>query len=339
MGKNEDWRELKRKIDRVKREYDSQCESHPSAQMCSLLILGEDHRFYFHPGVDPAALCRATWRTLVCGHREGGSTIAMQLVRTLTRKYDKTILRKTSEIALAVRLTQYIPREDIPGLYLWVAYYGWRMNNFRQACDRLGIDPASRDLDSAAQLVARLKYPQRKIISAKRLCKIEQRSVYLIARYNRAKRQPNTMKEVAVKPFEFSPSLATLTDRYPCAKQVQKVACAGEDTDRIAIARQWLSEGIPFAFRECPAVYESLRAWLSEELDVEAKKISLTGSARLGSSLAPKKLGKPFDPKSDLDLFVVSEKLFQSMCDDFCRWSSDYRNGCISPKNKYKKKY
>ena len=94
--------------------------------MCSLLILGEDHRFYFSPSVDPAALCRATWRTGSCGHREGGSTIAMQLVRALTRKYDKPILRKTREISLAVQLTQYIPREDIPGLCLWVAYYGWR---------------------------------------------------------------------------------------------------------------------------------------------------------------------------------------------------------------------
>ena len=93
MGGNEDWRELKRAIDLVKREYDSQCEVHPNAQMCSLLILGEDHRFYCHPGFDPVALCRAAWRTFVCGRREGGSTIAMQLVRTLTRKYDKTILR------------------------------------------------------------------------------------------------------------------------------------------------------------------------------------------------------------------------------------------------------
>lgn len=339
MGKSEDWRGLKRKIDRVKREYDSQCELHPSTQMCSLLILGEDHRFYRHPGFDPVALCRATWKTLACGQREGGSTIAMQLVRTLTRKYDKTILRKTREIALAVRLTQYIPQKDLPGLYLWSAYYGWRMNNFRQACDQLGIDPASRDLHSAAQLVARLKYPQPKTTSAKRLRKIEQRCVYLIERYNRIKRQSNVTQEIAMKPFEFSPSLAKITDRYPCAKQVRKVACEGEDSDRVAIARQWISEGIPFAFQKCPAVYESLRAWLSEELDVEAKKISLTGSARLGSSLSPKKLGEPFGPKSDLDLFVVSKKLFQLMCDDFCRWSSDYQNGRISPENNKEKGY
>ena len=201
MGGNEDWRELKKTIDQVKREYDSQCEVHPNAQMCSLLILGEDHRFYCHPGFDPFALCRATWRTFVCGRREGGSTIAMQLVRTLTRKYDKTILRKTREIVLAVRLTQYISQEDLPRLYLWVAYYGWRMNSFLQACERLRIDPAAYDLYSAARLVACLKYPQPKVVSLKRLRKIEQRCVYLIERYNRGKRQPNLIPEMCSETF------------------------------------------------------------------------------------------------------------------------------------------
>ena len=140
-----------------------------------------------------------------------------------------------------------------------------------------------------------------------------------------------------MKPFEYSSSLATITDRYPAAEHLLRVICEGGDTDRLAIARQWLSEGIPFAFRKCPAVYESLRSWLSGKLDVEAKEISLYGSARLSYSLKPRQIGKPFGPESDLDLFVVSERLFQSMCDDFNRWSSDFRNGCILPKNAEKK--
>ena len=111
------------------------------------------------------------------------------------------------------------------------------------------------------------------------------------------------------------------------------VACQGRYTDRVAIARQWLSEGIPFAFRECPAVYESLRSWLSLKLGVKAKEISLVGSARVGSSLAPQKLGDPFSPGSDLDIFVVSDCLFAAMGDDYRRWLLDYHRGRISPKN------
>ncbi len=186
MNFNGDWKKLKKEIDLVRSEYYSHPVGQPNRQMCTLLILGEDHRFRFHPGFDPIALGRAAWRTFVCGRREGGSTIAMQLVRVLTKRYDATIMRKTREIALAFRVTRYVPREDLPGLYLWVAYYGWRMNNLRQACNLLEINPSSTDLYSAAHLVARLKYPEPRQASAERLTIIEQRSAYLLARYYRS---------------------------------------------------------------------------------------------------------------------------------------------------------
>ena len=193
---NDDWTELKKEVDLVLREYYRHRAARPSAQMCTLLVLGEDHRFRYHPGFDPVALCRATWRTYVCHRREGGSTIAMQLVRVLTGRYDATILRKTREIALAVRLTRYIPKQDLPGLYLLVAYYGWGMSNFLQACNRLEINPISPDLYSAAQLVARLKYPQPRQASATRLNRIEQRCDYLLARYYRSEGKCNLIPEM-----------------------------------------------------------------------------------------------------------------------------------------------
>lgn len=178
-----DWRELKAAIDRIKSEYDKHANFHPTAQMCALLILGEDHRFEYHSGVDPIALCRAAWRTYMCGCREGGSTIAMQLVRTVTGRYEKTLMRKISEIQLALCLTKYISKKELPQLYLWVAYYGWKMNNFVQACNKLNLDPGSTTLLDAAKLVARLKYPQPQIPGFERSRQIEQRCHYLVRRY------------------------------------------------------------------------------------------------------------------------------------------------------------
>lgn len=186
MKISEDWMQLKKEVDRIWRDYSCHPKDQPNPQMCRLLILGEDHRFRYHPGFDPIALCRAAWRTTLCGRKEGGSTIAMQLVRVLTRRYDANILRKTREIALAVRLTQYVPRRYLPGLYLWVAYYGWRMNNLLEACNRMEINPTSADIYSAAKLVARLKYPEPRLASAERLNTIEQRCAYLLARYYRS---------------------------------------------------------------------------------------------------------------------------------------------------------
>lgn len=187
----DEWKNLKVAIDLANAEYEGNVDFHPNEQMCALLIAGEDRRFKYHPGVDPFGLCRAAWRTYVCGSREGGSTIAMQLVRTVTGRYEKTLARKFREIQLACRLTKYLSRERIPSLYLWVAYYGWRMNNFTQACGRLGIHPESTTLLDAAELVACLKYPRPRIISTERLRKIEKRSLYLVQRYKIAEADHN----------------------------------------------------------------------------------------------------------------------------------------------------
>lgn len=142
-----------------------------------------------------------------------------------------------------------------------------------------------------------------------------------------------------MKPFEFNPSLNEITNRYPASDQLLEALGTSGYSDRVAIARQWLSEGVPSAFEHCPAVFESLRFWLALKLGVKAKEISLVGSARLGWSLDPEKLGSPFGSKSDLDLFVVSKKLFLLITEDFCRWNSDYVNGRVSPTTNREKVY
>jgi membrane peptidoglycan carboxypeptidase len=153
--------------------------------MCEFLIVGEDRRFYRHLGVDVLALCRAVWKTVFCGSRQGASTIAMQLVRTIMGRHEKTWRRKLIEIILAMRLSQRVSKDRLPVLYLWVAYYGWGMNNFRQACSRLGIDPRSVSIFEAAKLVARLKYPEPSNFDAERLKKIYRRALHLITLANR----------------------------------------------------------------------------------------------------------------------------------------------------------
>ena len=78
-----------------------------------LLITAEDRRYQFHPGVDPLALCRALWHTLALQKCEGGSTIAMQLVRVITGRYERTLYRKILEIFLAVKLSCTIPKAQL----------------------------------------------------------------------------------------------------------------------------------------------------------------------------------------------------------------------------------
>jgi len=47
----------------------------PPLILQKLLISGEDHRYFRHPGFDVIAICRAIWRRLAWGMSEGASTI------------------------------------------------------------------------------------------------------------------------------------------------------------------------------------------------------------------------------------------------------------------------
>ena len=173
--------EVRLALDAVRAEFEVG-DLRPNQRMRELLVAGEDHRIAFHPGVDPLALCRAAWRTYGRGRVEGGSTVAMQLVRVLTGRFENSWRRKVREMALAVAATRHVHWSELASLYLLVGYYGWRMNGFRQACGQLGIDPTRCSLRDSAMLVARLKYPQPKHCSAARWAEIVGRGEYLMDR-------------------------------------------------------------------------------------------------------------------------------------------------------------
>ena len=133
-------------------------------------------------------------------------------------------------------------------------------------------------------------------------------------------------------PFSVLPSMETFTEAHPSGADVLAIAHEGGPDACEALVRTWITEGIPTAFAECPAVYDSMRVWLADKLSIHPKQIGLTGSARFGSSFVAYKAGRSFGPCSDLDFFVVSETLFTAYCDDFCCWRTDYRSGRATPR-------
>ncbi|OGD19402.1 MAG: hypothetical protein A2W03_15075 [Candidatus Aminicenantes bacterium RBG_16_63_16] len=138
-----------------------------------------------------------------------------------------------------------------------------------------------------------------------------------------------------MRPFEVSPALEPLRDVYLSADAILVAAREGDRDARYAMARLWLSEGIPYSFKARPGLYESLRRWLARRLDVHAKEITLVGSGRQGFCLSPgADLRRPFGEHSDLDLTVVSESLFQRMQADFVRWEGDFAAGSVAARRK-----
>jgi membrane carboxypeptidase/penicillin-binding protein PbpC len=149
-------------------------------ELSRFLISAEDHRFRLHFGFDILAMVRALIKSFLFGKLEGASTIEQQLVRVLTNNYQLTIKRKIKEVFLSTILSEIVPRSEIPIIYLNIAYYGH---------DMIGLDNAIEKLQSrcnvndyyqlAAELVARIKYPQSKNDTFNNVIKIEYRIGHL----------------------------------------------------------------------------------------------------------------------------------------------------------------
>lgn len=184
------WREVQATSSRALAELEYSSGPKPTSEMCELLILGEDQRIDSHIGVDPIALARSVWMTCVYRRCQGGSTIAMQLVRTITGRYERTIWRKITEIILAIRLTHAFDRSDIARIYLWLAYYGWNMHGFQLAYKKLAMETGAGATIDAANLVARLKYPQPRYNDQRQLGRIGQRVQHLLTLDSRRMNRP-----------------------------------------------------------------------------------------------------------------------------------------------------
>lgn len=140
--------------------------------------------------------------------------------------------------------------------------------------------------------------------------------------------------------FKVSEHLNELTNPYPEGTQLLQIVARIGPADREAIVRLWVSEGIPFAFKGVPALYEALRGWLGARLNVHPKTVTLIGSGRLGSSLGPPPdSGRPFGEHSDLDWSAVSGELFGACSAEFDMWATQYKERSVHPRNSRESMY
>lgn len=85
----------------------------------------EDHRFYWHPGIDPIAVGRAVVANLLRGGVvQGGSTITQQLAKNLFYTPKRTLSRKFQEAFAALVLEAKYRKEEILEGYLNEIYLG-----------------------------------------------------------------------------------------------------------------------------------------------------------------------------------------------------------------------
>ncbi|WP_416828674.1 transglycosylase domain-containing protein [Ectobacillus polymachus] len=88
-------------------------------------VAAEDTRFYEHHGVDFTSIFRALYRDILAGSKvEGGSTITQQLAKNIFLTNEKTWLRKTQELIIAVNLEQRYTKPQLLEMYANQVYFG-----------------------------------------------------------------------------------------------------------------------------------------------------------------------------------------------------------------------
>lgn len=118
------------------------------------VVLFEDKRFFYHPGVDPVSLIRAAKQNFSSGKVvSGGSTISMQVIRLSRKNKSRTYLEKIIEIILATRLELRYSKEELLGLYSSHAPFGGNVVGIEAACWRFfGRNPEQLSWSEAAML-------------------------------------------------------------------------------------------------------------------------------------------------------------------------------------------
>ena len=179
---SDDWAVIQNRLQNIHNELFEKKSVRIPVVLQQMLVSAEDHRFFQHVGFDAKAIVRAMIRTSA-GHPQGGSTIAQQLFRTLTGRFERTLHRKITEIRMAVKITQVYSRSLIPAYYLFSAYYGWRMNGLDQAYKRMRVSVDELTDEQAAGIIARLKYPEPRCPSQHRQNQISRRTHHILRLY------------------------------------------------------------------------------------------------------------------------------------------------------------
>jgi penicillin-binding protein 1C len=104
-----------------------------SPELRKAFIYKEDRFFYYHPGINPLALLRASFQNIFhLKKTSGASTISMQVVRLLEPR-PRTYLSKLIEVVRTLQLELHHSKEEILALYLNLVPYGGNIEGVKAA--------------------------------------------------------------------------------------------------------------------------------------------------------------------------------------------------------------
>lgn len=194
-----------------------------------MLIAVEDGKFYEHNGIDREAIERARKLNAKLGYpMYGGSTLTMQLARTLFLVPEKTYLRKYLEVIATFELEAILSKDRILELYFGYAEWGRGIFGIERAA-RVYYGKPLRELgpDAWARLIALLSSPIKYTPETlHRSLILRERYSYLVRRYVQPLAELKTESESQplgdIDPAQEQPEEASVTDAESPAKTAQE---------------------------------------------------------------------------------------------------------------------
>ncbi len=125
------------------------------------VVAAEDRTFYTNPGLDLMGMTRAMVKTIVTGHRQGGSTITQQYVeRYYVGRTTTDLMGKWREALLALKIDREQDKNLILENYLNTIYFGRGAYGIQAAAREYYGKPASElTLSEAAMLAGIIPAP------------------------------------------------------------------------------------------------------------------------------------------------------------------------------------
>ncbi|RAP34681.1 penicillin-binding protein [Candidatus Marinamargulisbacteria bacterium SCGC AG-439-L15] len=126
------------------------------------VIAMEDTDFYKHHGINFKGIMRALYKDILArSFVQGGSTLTQQLARNLFLHKQKKIIRKISEMILAIQIERKYTKTEILEMYLNQVYWGHNSYGIESASQLyFGKSAQSLTLSESAVLVGMLKGPE-----------------------------------------------------------------------------------------------------------------------------------------------------------------------------------
>lgn len=141
------------------------------------LLKAEDQRFFYHPGVDPLALGKATLGKILRRSDRGASTISMQLTELIekrTTRGRRSVIQKMRQIFRAVAMEMAWSKEEILEAYINLIHYRSELQGLSAAAFGLfDKNPSNLTRGESAVVVALIRAPNAGVARVRtRACKL-----------------------------------------------------------------------------------------------------------------------------------------------------------------------